>query len=218
MSNPISRLPLKTTGDSHQLEETFCTLHLDILPVTSKDIARLTARDTVFSTVLSLTQEGWPASAHDERFQPFFPQTQEVDCPPSVSCTVCASWFHQDFKLRCWKNYTRGIRASPAMLHGLLGVTSYLDNILVTGQMQNEHLMTLEAGLRTLTKRGVRVRRVKCVISKESPRFLGHILSYQGIPPTPQKTEPLLDALIPSNVPQLRSLLRLVNYYGKFVP
>lgn len=48
------------------------------------------------------------------------------------------------------------------MLHVISVAMSYDDDILVTGGTQEEHLMYLEAVLRALMERGVRMTRRKC--------------------------------------------------------
>ena len=44
------------------------------------------------------------------------------------------------------------------------------------------------------------------------------MISSKGLEPAASKVTAIVDALSPRNVPQLKSLLGLVNYYGKFLP
>eukprot|EP00731_Ephydatia_muelleri_P014454 Em0008g174a len=53
--------------------------------------------------------------------------------------------------------------------------------------------------------------------SQRSARYLGHHISAEGISPAEDKKCAVLDAPVPQNIPQLRSFLGLVNYYGKFL-
>ena len=53
---------------------------------------------------------------------------------------------------------------------------------------------------------------------RNSIEFLGHVISCKGVHPSRAKVEAIRDFPRPENVKQLRSLLGLVNYYGKFVP
>ena len=48
--------------------------------------------------------------------------------------------------------------------------------------------------------------------------YPGHQISAKGIQPTEDKVRAIKDALVPTNVTQLRSFVGLVNYYGKFLP
>ena len=124
--------------------------------------------------------------------------------------------------------YTRlpfGIASAPAIfqrtmdsiLQGLDGVACYIDDILVTGKSDEEHLARLEEVLERLHKHGVHVKRTKCHFLKPSVVFLGHRIDSQGIHPTEEKLKAIVEAPSPRNVQELRSFLGLVNYYGKFI-
>ena len=93
-----------------------------------------------------------------------------------------------------------------------------IDDILVTGATQEEHLRTLEEVLRRLEKAGARLKREKCQFMLPMVEYLGHRISADGLQPTDSKIKALKDAPIPSNVSQLKAFLGLLNYYGKFVP
>ena len=51
-----------------------------------------------------------------------------------------------------------------------------------------------------------------------SVEYLGHIIDHKGLHTLPQKVAAIQDAPAPSNQQQLRSLLGLLHYYGKFIP
>lgn len=103
-------------------------------------------------------------------------------------------------------------------LQDLPHVCVYLDDILVTGPTEQEHLATLEEVLKRLDKAGVRLKRNKCEFMLPSIEYLGHRISAEGLQPTDSKDKALKDAPVPTNVSQLKSFLGLLNYYGKFVP
>lgn len=104
------------------------------------------------------------------------------------------------------------------MLKGLNGVCCYLDDILVTGRNAEEHLMNLEALLKRLLERGVRIKKEKCAFFQNELCYLGHKISAAGISASPEKIEAVVNAATPTNKQQLQSFLGVVNYYGKFVP
>ncbi|KAK8777706.1 hypothetical protein V5799_020954 [Amblyomma americanum] len=62
---------MRTTRD------TFYALRLASLPVTSKEIARHTARDPVLSLVLNFTKKGWPSHV-DKPLKPYFDGRSEL--------------------------------------------------------------------------------------------------------------------------------------------
>jgi hypothetical protein len=72
-----------------------------------------------------------------------------------------------------------GIASAPAIFQRtmdtlLQGVMCYIDNILVTGKSQDEHLQKLEEVLTRLLKHGVKVGKNKCSFLQPSVEYLGH--------------------------------------------
>ena len=125
--------------------------------------------------------------------------------------------------------YTRlpfGVVSAPAMfqkimdtiLQGIPKVICYIDDILVTGADDEEHLRNLAEVLQQLKRYGVRVKKSKCSFMKASVEYLGHRIDTEGLHTTPDKLEALVKAPAPRNVQELRSFLGLLNYYGKFMP
>ena len=125
--------------------------------------------------------------------------------------------------------YTRlpfGVAAAPAIfqrtMESLLGdlphVCIYLDDILVTGESETAHLQNLAAVLEYLESAGIRLKREKCSFTISEVKYLGHSISAKGIQPISEKVRAIRDAPRPQDVPQLRSFLGMLNYYGKFIP
>ena len=95
--------------------------------------------------------------------------------------------------------YTRlpfGIAAAPAifqqtmetMLQGLSGIVCYLDDIIVTGKSDAEHLQNLERVLAKIQEYGFQVCKEKCSFLQDSVEYLGHIVDKNGIHVSPKKT------------------------------
>ena len=125
--------------------------------------------------------------------------------------------------------YTRlpfGIASAPAIfqrtmdtiLQGIDGVACYIDDIIVTGRAAEEHLQHLEEVFKCLQKHGIHVRLPKCRFLQDSVEFLGHRIDADGIHTTENKLQAIVQAPAPKTVPELRSFLGLINYYGKFIP
>ncbi|XP_064462940.1 uncharacterized protein K02A2.6-like [Ornithodoros turicata] len=123
------------------------------------------------------------------------------------------------------KRLAFGVSSAPAIfqrimeniLHGLDGVICYLDDILVTGKSELQHLENLERLLQRLAERGVRIRREKCEFFKHELRFLGHVINDKGIATAPDKVAAVLNAPAPKDKKQLKSFIGLVTYYTKFL-
>ena len=109
-------------------------------------------------------------------------------------------------------------RTMESLMQGLPHVVVYIDDILVTGSTEEEHLRTLEEVLDRLEKAGARLKREKCRFMLPMMEYLGHQISADGLQPTDAKIKALKQAPIPRNVTQLKAFLGLLNYYGKFVP
>ena len=125
--------------------------------------------------------------------------------------------------------YTRlpfGVASAPAMfqqvmdqiLQGIPGVICYIDDILVTGTTEAEHLQHLAEVFHRLEKHGVRVKESKCSFMQDSVEYLGHRIDASGLHATKEKLQAVLHSPKPRNVQELRSFLGLLNYYGKFIP
>jgi predicted aspartyl protease len=108
--------------------------------------------------------------------------------------------------------YTRlpfGVASAPAifqrvmdtMLQGIPKVTCYLDDILVTGVDDADHLANLEEVLHRLAEHGVAVKRSKCSFLCKSVVYLGHIVDWEGLHTTPEKVKAIVHAPAPTNLP-----------------
>ena len=97
-------------------------------------------------------------------------------------------------------------------------VCMYLDDILVSGKTQQEHLANLNEVLTRLESAGLRLKKEKCTFCKPEVPDLGHIISASGLKPSPAKAIAVFKIPSPSKVSELKTFLGLVNYYAKFLP
>ena len=103
-------------------------------------------------------------------------------------------------------------------LQGLPGVCAYIDDLLITGETDEEHLKNLDAVLARFQVAGVCLKLNKCAFMLPEVEYLGHRISARGLHPTSEKVKALNNAPTPTNVTQLKSFLGLLNYYNKFLP
>ncbi|XP_041931246.1 LOW QUALITY PROTEIN: uncharacterized protein K02A2.6 [Alosa sapidissima] len=109
-------------------------------------------------------------------------------------------------------------RAMDQVLQGVPGTQCYLDDIIVTGATDTEHLENLRQVLKRLEDYGLRARRDKCEFLKSSVTYCGHTIDANGLHKCQEKVQAVLKAPRPQDVSQLRSFLGFVNYYHRFLP
>ena len=109
-------------------------------------------------------------------------------------------------------------RTMESLLQDIPGVVVYLDDILITGANDQDHLANLELVLDRLEKSGLRLKRSKCLLMKRAVEYLGHTIDEQGLHPTADKLEAVKSAPRPKNVSELKSFLGLLTYYSRFLP
>ena len=109
-------------------------------------------------------------------------------------------------------------KAMETLLQRIPHVTVYIDDILITGENDVDHLQTLETVLERLAKAGLRAKKKKCKFMVPSVEYLGYVIDAQGLHPHPDKVLAIRQAPTPLNVTQLKSYLGLLSYYGKFLP
>ena len=108
-------------------------------------------------------------------------------------------------------------KAMDEILQGLPNVICYLDDILVTGASDQEHLKNVKVVLVRLKEHGIRLKRSKCSFMQTSVTYFGHQIDARGIHTTAEKVEAVQQAPTPKNVTELRLFLGLLNYYSKFM-
>ena len=109
-------------------------------------------------------------------------------------------------------------RSIDSLLQGIPNVCAYLDDIIITGKTEEEHLQNLSAVLSKLQEAGLRLKRSKCYFMAESVEYLGHIIDAKGLHPTKAKVAAVQNSPVPRDITQLKSFLGLINYYRKFLP
>ena len=79
-------------------------------------------------------------------------------------------------------------------------------------------MQSLEAVLMRLEEAGVRLNRDKYFFILPSVKYLGFRISESCLQPTAEKADAIWRAPTLTDVPQPKTFLRLIIYYGKFLP
>lgn len=101
---------------------------------------------------------------------------------------------------------------------GLKGVAAIVDDILVFGRDKKEHDTNLRAKLQRTRERGLKLNPDKCRVGVQDVSCFGHRLSCEGISPDPQKVKAIQEMQPPQSMPELETLLGMVNYLARFTP
>ena len=103
------------------------------------------------------------------------------------------------------------------VLQGIPMVVCRVDDILVSGKTDKEHLRNLSEVLTRLESAGLRLKLAKCNFMQPSVEYLGYRVDANGLSAIDKKVEAIRDAPAPENQQQLRSFLGMINYYSKFI-
>ena len=97
-------------------------------------------------------------------------------------------------------------------------VSVYIDDILVFSRTLEEHLLHLQQVIERAVQVGLKLKPSKCKFVWKELEYLGHIISQEGLKPSPRLVDALQDFPKPTTVQETRTFLRLCSYYLKFIP
>lgn len=80
-----------------------------------------------------------------------------------------------------------------------------------------EHLNRLEAVLEAIRTAGLTLKPEKCHFAFKELKFLGHVVSAEGVLPDPEKTSAVALFPPPTDKRTVRQFLGLCAYYRRFV-
>ena len=93
----------------------------------------------------------------------------------------------------------------------------YLDDIIIFSKNPDDHITRLEGVFEKLAKAGLKLKPSKCEFFHSSLKYLGHIVSKEGIATDPRKIEAFRNWPRPKTVTDVRSFTGFTNYYRKFI-
>ena len=104
------------------------------------------------------------------------------------------------------------------ILGSLEGCEPLSDDTIIYGKTEEEHDRRLQKVLDKIEQSGLRLNRDKCHLKKTEVKYFGHTISKDGIRPNNERVEAILKLKKPENVSDLRTVLGMFNYLGKFIP
>ena len=131
-----------------------------------------------------------------------------------------------------WLRLPFGLSVSPEIfqkrlnqaIEGLEGVLNIADDILIYGVGETEaiasadHDRKLRALLERCQNRGMVLNQDKLKLRVKRVKFMGHVLTANGLEPDPDKVKAIKEMPRPQNVEDAQRLNGFVNYLGKFLP
>ena len=132
----------------------------------------------------------------------------------------------------CWNRLPFGLSSSPEeyqrrlhmILDGLKGVEVIADDILIFGvgedgaEARKDHDNNLIALLDQVMKVGVKINRQKMKLHLKEVKYMGHVLTADGVKADPDKVQGIRDLRDPESAEDVRSFLGTVNYLARYIP
>lgn len=134
---------------------------------------------------------------------------------------ICPLGFFQ------FERMPQGITGAPATFQrlmekavgdmNLLQVIVYLDDLIVFGRSLEEHEERLMRVLDRLEEVGLKLSLDKCQFCQPRVKYVGHIVSADGVATDPEKLEAVARWPMPTDLKSLRSFLGFCGYYRRFI-
>lgn len=134
---------------------------------------------------------------------------------------ICPLGFYQ------FERMPQGVTGAPATFQrlmervvgdmNLLQVLVYLDDLIVFGKSLEEHEERLLKVLDRLEEAGLKVSIDKCCFCQNRVKYVGHIVSKEGIATDPDKLAAVTQWPQPTDLKSLRSFLGFCGYYRRFI-
>ena len=104
------------------------------------------------------------------------------------------------------------------ILNDVPGCVMYIDDILINGRSDEEHLQNLRQVLNRLQEKGIKLKKDKFDFMLDKVNYLGFVISSTGISPIQDKVKAIHKAKAPNNVADLQSFIGMTNYLRQFIP
>ena len=105
------------------------------------------------------------------------------------------------------------IPADIRMKHALV----YLDDIIIHSETFLEHIEHLDDILTRVSAANLKIKPKKVAFAQNSVKYLGHLVTSEGVKPDPSRVEAIAKWELPKSVKDLRSFVQLVNYYRNYI-
>ena len=109
-------------------------------------------------------------------------------------------------------------RCIKEKLEGISNVFVNVDDILIFSKTREQHDATLNQVLGRIRECGLKLNSEKCKFKRDEVTYNGRVFSAHGMRPDPRKVEAIHTLPAPTNVPEVRRLIGMINYLARYVP
>lgn len=103
------------------------------------------------------------------------------------------------------------------VLEGIPNIVSHMDDLLVYANTEEEHNRILFQVLQRMVDEGITINEEKSIFGVREIKFLGLMLSENGISVDPERIEAIKKFPTPENKSQLQRFLGIINFTNKFI-
>ncbi|RYE25800.1 MAG: hypothetical protein EOP45_04435 [Sphingobacteriaceae bacterium] len=126
-----------------------------------------------------------------------------------------------------WKVLPFGINVAPASFSRMMAIAfaslrveeafSYMDDLIVIGVSERNHLNNLKRVFETCRKYNLKLNSEKCDFFKHEVLFLGHKCTADGLLPDPAKLAAVKNYPTPKNQEETKRFVAFANFYRRFI-
>lgn len=93
----------------------------------------------------------------------------------------------------------------------------YMDDVIVFSKTWTDHIRHLTQLFRRIREFGLKISKEKTKLGRDSVKFMGHVVAWDGIRPNEDRVRAIRDLPIPTNVKAVRTFLGMMGYYRRFI-
>jgi len=94
---------------------------------------------------------------------------------------------------------------------------AYLDDLIIFSSTFEQHVERLQMVFDSLATADLKLKPSKCSLFQRNVKFLGSIVSGEGIAPDPEKVQAVADWPRPQNLTEVRAFVALASYYRRHI-
>lgn len=113
-----------------------------------------------------------------------------------------------------------GIKSAPEVFQRIMvkifgcieGVQVVFDDLIIAAESEEEHDQILMKVLETARKNNIKFNKEKLQLRVNSVKFLGNIISKEGLKADPEKVKAIIEMETPKNKEEVKRFLGMVNF------